>query len=225
VDNTFATPYLQRPLEFGADIVVHSTTKYLSGHSDVIGGAIVTSNEELYENLKFYQNAVGAVPGPFDCFLILRGIKTLSVRLKEHCRNAKQIAEFLQTHPGVESVFYPGLPSHPQHELAKKQMDDFGGMVAFVVKGGLEAARELVNNTELFQLAESLGGVKSLICHPASMTHKPIPKEVREHCGISDGLIRLSIGLEDAEDLIDDLSEALDIASRANVPEKELQLV
>jgi cystathionine gamma-lyase len=225
VDNTFATPYLQRPLEFGADIVVHSTTKYLSGHSDVIGGAIVTSNEELYENLKFYQNAVGAVPGPFDCFLILRGIKTLSVRLKEHCRNAKQIAEFLETHPGVESVFYPGLPSHPQHELAKKQMDDFGGMVAFVVKGGLEAARELVNNTELFQLAESLGGVKSLICHPASMTHKPIPKEVREHCGISDGLIRLSIGLEDAEDLIDDLSEALDIASRANVHEKELQLV
>jgi cystathionine gamma-lyase len=223
VDNTFATPYLQRPLEFGADIVVHSTTKYLSGHSDVIGGAIVTSNEELYENLKFYQNAVGAVPGPFDCFLILRGIKTLSVRLKEHCRNAQQIAEFLQNHPGVESVFYPGLPTHPQYELAKKQMDGFGGMVAFVVKGGLESARALVNNTELFQLAESLGGVKSLICHPASMTHAPIPKEVREHCGISDGLIRLSIGLEDAQDLIEDLGEALEIASHACVPEKQLQ--
>lgn len=220
VDNTFATPYLQRPLELGADVVVHSTTKYLSGHSDVIGGAVVTSNEELYESLKFHQNAVGAVPGPFDCFLILRGIKTLSVRLREHCRNAQAVAEYLEKHPAVETVFYPGLESHPQHGLAKQQMSGFGGMVAFVVKGGLEAARSVVNNTELFQLAESLGGVKSLICHPASMTHAPIPQEVREHCGISDGLIRLSIGLEDVNDLIDDLDAVLATAPVETVGEK-----
>lgn len=209
VDNTFATPYFQRPLALGADIVIHSTTKYISGHSDVIGGAIVTSKDELYESLKFHQNAVGAVPGPFDCFLILRGIKTLSCRMKEHERNAFAVAEFLSSHPGIEHVYFPGLSSHSQHDLARKQMSGFGGVVACVVKGGLSAARKTVNSTRLFQLAESLGGVKSLICHPATMTHAPIPREVREHCGIVDGLIRLSLGLEDAKDLIDDLDRAL----------------
>ncbi len=225
VDNTFATPYFQRPLELGADIVVHSTTKYISGHSDVIGGAIVTSNDALYEDLKFYQNAVGAVPGPFDCFLILRGAKTLSARLREHERNATAIAAFLEEHPSIETVYYPGLKSHPQHDLAKKQMSGFGGVVSCVVKGGLEAARDVVNGTQLFQLAESLGGVKSLICHPASMTHAPIPKEVREHCGIVDGLIRLSVGLEDAEDLIEDLEAVLPKANTASVKGEKKEVV
>lgn len=213
VDNTFATPYFQRPLELGADVVIHSTTKYLGGHSDVIGGAVVTSNDELYENLKFHQNAVGAVPGPFDCFLILRGLKTLACRMKEHERNAFAVAEFLVNHPSIETVYYPGLASHPQHGLAKRQMAGFGGVVAFVVRGGLDAARRTVNSTRLFQLAESLGGVKSLICHPATMTHAPIPKDVREHCGIVDGLIRLSLGLEDAADLVRDLDRALSQAT------------
>ncbi|MBZ0184998.1 MAG: cystathionine gamma-synthase [Candidatus Obscuribacterales bacterium] len=209
VDNTFATPCLQRPLELGADIVVHSTTKYISGHSDVVGGAIVTDCQKLYEDLQFNQNAVGAVPGPVDCFLVLRGLKTLSIRMKEHVENATSIANFLEKHPGVETVFYPGLESHPQHKLAVDQMYGYGGMVSFVVKGGLEAAKCVVGSTSLFQLAESLGGVKSLICHPASMTHKPIPKEVREHCGIVEGLIRLSVGIEDCNDLIADLDEVL----------------
>ena len=209
VDNTFATPYFQKPLDLGADIIVHSTTKYISGHSDVIGGAIITSNEELYQELKFHQNAVGAVPGPFDCFLILRGIKTLALRMKEHERNATAIAKFLESHPAVEAVHYPGLTSHPQHELAKKQMTGFGGVVAFVVKGGLESAKNVVNSTKLFKLAESLGGVKSLLCHPATMTHAPIPKEIREHCGIVDGLIRLSCGIEEIDDLIADLERVL----------------
>ncbi|MDX1988800.1 MAG: cystathionine gamma-synthase [Candidatus Obscuribacter sp.] len=215
VDNTFATPYFQRPLEFGADIIVHSTTKYLGGHSDVIGGAIITNRDDLYEELKFYQNAGGAVPGPFDSYLILRGLKTLALRLKEHERNAFAVANFLSQHKFVKDVYYPGLPSHPQFDLAKKQMRGFGGVVAFVVEGGLEAARALVNGTELFQLAESLGGVKSLICHPASMTHAPIPKEVREPLGIVDGLIRLSVGIEDAPDLIFDLEQALSKAQAA----------
>ncbi|MBI2810972.1 MAG: cystathionine gamma-synthase [Candidatus Melainabacteria bacterium] len=209
VDNTFATPYFQKPLSLGADIVVHSTTKYLNGHSDVIGGAIVCSDEKLYEQLQFHNNAVGAVPGPFDCFLILRGLKTLALRMREHEKNARAIAEYLEKHPAVEAVHYPGLPSHPQFDLAKSQMTGFGGMVSFVVKGGLEAAKDVVNNTKLFQLAESLGGVKSLICHPATMTHKPIPKEVREHCGIVDGLIRVSTGIEEAADLIADLERVL----------------
>ena len=209
VDNTFATPYLQRPLHLGADIVIHSTTKYLSGHSDIIGGAIVTNREDLYEELKFHQNAVGSVPGPFDCFLTLRGIKTLAIRMREHERNAGTVANYLEGHPSIEKVYYPGLKSHPQHSLAIKQMDGFGGMLSCVVKGGLEAARQVVNNTRLFQLAESLGGVKSLICHPSSMTHAPIPKEVKEHCGIVDGLIRLSVGIESAEDLIADLERVL----------------
>ncbi len=209
VDNTFATPYFQKPLSLGADIVVHSTTKYLNGHSDVIGGAIVCSDDKLYEQLQFHNNAVGAVPGPFDCFLILRGLKTLALRMREHEKNARAIAEYLEKHPAVEAVHYPGLPSHPQFDLAKSQMTGFGGMVSFVVKGGLEAAKDVVNNTKLFQLAESLGGVKSLICHPATMTHKPIPKEVREHCGIVDGLIRVSTGIEEAADLIADLERVL----------------
>jgi cystathionine beta-lyase/cystathionine gamma-synthase len=215
VDNTFATPYFQRPLEFGADVIVHSTTKYLSGHSDIIGGAVITSNEELYEQIQFVQNATGAVPGPFDCYLALRGIKTLALRMREHERNAQAISEFLQDHPQVQEVYYPGLTSHPQHDLAKRQMSGFGGMVSIVVRGGLPAARAFVNGTKLFQLAESLGGVKSLVCHPSTMTHKPIPLDVQEHCGITQGLIRLSVGIEGAGDLIADLDQALHLAKAA----------
>lgn len=215
VDNTFATPYFQRPLEYGADVIVHSTTKYLSGHSDIIGGAVITSNEELYEQIKFVQNATGAVPGPFDCYLALRGIKTLALRMREHERNAVAVAEFLQEHPQVKEVYYPGLTSHPQHELAKRQMSGFGGMVSVVVEGGLPAARAFVNGTKLFQLAESLGGVKSLVCHPSTMTHKPIPRDVQEHCGITEGLIRLSVGIEGAADLVADLEQALYLAKLA----------
>jgi cystathionine beta-lyase/cystathionine gamma-synthase len=209
VDNTFASPYLQRPLDLGADIVVHSTTKYLGGHSDVVGGAIITNLSEVYETLKFHQNAVGAVPGPFDCFLVMRGLKTLSVRMKEHCKNAAAIAQHLQKHPAVAEVIYPGLSSHPQHDLAARQMDGFGGMLSCVLKGGLESARAVLNNTRLFTLAESLGGVESLIGHPATMTHASIPREIREARGIVDGLIRLSVGIEDVEDLIADLDNAL----------------
>jgi cystathionine beta-lyase/cystathionine gamma-synthase len=209
VDNTFATPYFQRPIEFGADIIVHSTTKYLSGHSDIIGGAVITDREDLYEELKFTTNATGCVPGPFDCFLALRGIKTLALRMKEHQRNATAVAEYLEKHPAVERVYYPGLPSHPQYDLAKRQMKGYGGIVAFVVKGGLDNAKQVLHNTDLFQLAESLGGVKSLICHPSSMTHAPIPRDVQEHCGIVQGLIRLSVGIEETTDLIADLEQAL----------------
>jgi cystathionine beta-lyase/cystathionine gamma-synthase len=213
VDNTFATPFAQKPLELGADLVMHSTTKYLSGHSDVVGGAVITSSEKLYSELQFNINAVGAVPGPFDCFLILRGIKTLSLRLREHEKNASAVANFLEAHPLVEKVLYPGLPSHPQFALAKSQMASFGGVLSFVVKGGLEGAKTVVNSTKLFKLAESLGGVKSLICHPASQTHAPIPKEVREKVGIVDGLIRVSVGLEDEVDLLADLKHALQIVA------------
>jgi cystathionine beta-lyase/cystathionine gamma-synthase len=213
VDNTFATPFAQKPLELGADLVMHSTTKYLSGHSDVVGGAVITSSEKLHSELQFNINAVGAVPGPFDCFLILRGIKTLSLRLREHEKNATAVANFLEAHPLVEKVLYPGLPSHPQFALAKSQMASFGGVLSFVVKGGLEGAKSVVNSTKLFKLAESLGGVKSLICHPASQTHAPIPKEVREKVGIVDGLIRVSVGLEDEVDLLADLKHALQIVA------------
>lgn len=216
VDNTFATPYFQKPLELGADIIVHSTTKYLSGHSDIIGGAIITNRADLYEELKFIQNAAGAVPGPFDSFLTLRGIKTLSLRMKEHERNATLVANFLSENKLVDRVFYPGLESHPQHLLAKKQMKGFGGVVSFVLKGGFAAARDFVNSTKLFQLAESLGGVKSLLCHPASMTHAPIPKEVRDQLGIVDGLVRLSVGIESADDLINDIDYAICFAERAS---------
>lgn len=217
VDNTFATPYFQRPIELGADIVVHSTTKYLSGHSDIIGGAVICDDEELFNELKFFQNASGAVPGPFDCFLALRGLKTLALRLREHERNATAIARYLESHQHVEKVYYPGLPSHPQFDLAKSQMTGFGGVVAFVVRGGLEAARTVVNSTSLFQLAESLGGVKSLICHPASMTHAPIPPEVREPLGIVDGLIRLSVGIEETQDLIQDLENVLSLSTISTI--------
>lgn len=209
IDNTFASPYFQRPLDLGIDVVVHSTTKYLGGHSDVVGGAAITSRDDLYETLKFHQNAVGGVPGPFDSWLVLRGLKTLAVRMREHEKNAMAIARFLDEHKAIEKVIYPGLPSHPQHELAKKQMSGFGGMLSCVVKGGLTGASKLLNGTKLFALAESLGGVESLIGHPATMTHASIPKETRESRGIVDGLVRLSVGIEDEQDLLDDLNQAL----------------
>ena len=208
-DNTFATPYLQRPLESGIDLVVHSTTKYLGGHSDVVGGAIVGNGPELYKRLKHFQNAVGAVPGPLDCFLVLRGTKTLHLRMQRHCENAMEIARFLGKHPKIAKVHYPGLPSHPQHSLAKKQMSDFGGIVSFELRGGYEAAARLVTSTKLFALAESLGGVESLVDHPASMTHASIPPSERKKAGLSDSLIRLSVGVEEIEDLLQDLSQAL----------------
>jgi len=209
VDNTFASPYLQNPIEMGADIVVHSVTKYLGGHSDVVGGAVLTSRDDLYETLKFHQNAVGAVPGPFDCFLVLRGVKTLAVRMEAHQKNAMAIAQYLEKHPAVESVMYPGLTSHPQHALAKAQMNGFGGMVSFVLKGGLESARQFLGSTKLFALAESLGGVESLVCHPVSMTHGSIPKAERDARGVVDALVRLSVGIEDIDDLLKDLEAGL----------------
>jgi len=209
VDNTFASPYLQRPLTLGADAVMHSTTKYLGGHSDVIGGAVATSNEDLIEKLRFQIKTCGAVPGPMDCYLILRGIKTLSVRVERSVENAKKIASHLSEHPKVAEVFYPGLESHPQHKLAAKQMDDFGAMVSFSLKDdSIEKASEFMSKTGIFTLAESLGGVESLISHPASMTHGSIPKDVREKAGLKDSLIRLSVGIEDVDDLIDDLNQA-----------------
>jgi len=210
VDNTFATPVLQRPLSMGADVVVHSMTKYLNGHSDVVGGIAVSSDAALVEKLRFLQNSVGAVPSPFDCFLVLRGLKTLAVRMKGHVESAQKIAAFLEARPEVERVYYPGLASHPQHALARKQMRGPGGMISFVVKGGLPAARRFLEKTELFTLAESLGGVESLIEHPAIMTHGSVPKAQREALGIVDGFIRLSVGLEGVDDLIADLTRALE---------------
>lgn len=209
VDNTFASPYFQNPLNYEIDLVVHSTTKYLGGHSDVVGGGIITSNDQLHETLRFHQNAVGGVPGPFDSWLVLRGLKTLSVRMRQHEANAKQIADYLSKHTKVETIIYPGLENHPQHDLAKRQMSGFGGMLSIVLKGGLNAAQEMLSKTKLFALAESLGGVESLIGHPSSMTHASIPKEIRESRGIVDGLVRLSCGIEDVEDLIGDLEQAL----------------
>jgi cystathionine gamma-lyase len=209
VDNTFATPYLQRPLELGADIVVHSTTKYLGGHSDVIGGAIVTNDQNLFEQMKFYQNAVGGVPGPFDCFLVLRGTKTLAVRMDRHCANARKVAEFLAGHPKVAKVYYPGLKDHPQHDVAKRQMRDFGAMVSFEIRTDVEGTKAFIKRLKLWTLAESLGSVKSLLAHPPTMTHASVEPEVRKKHGINDGLIRLSVGLEDVEDLIEDLEEGL----------------
>jgi cystathionine beta-lyase/cystathionine gamma-synthase len=210
VDNTFASPYLQEPLKLGADIVVHSTTKYLGGHSDLVGGAVVLSDPSLYEKVRFAQNAAGAVPGPFDCWLVLRGIKTLAVRMERHCANAQRIAEHLSSHPKVAKVLYPGLTSHHQHALATKQMTGFGGMVSFYLKGDLEACRRFLGHVRIFTLAESLGAVESLIEHPSSMTHASVPKEERERIGVNDSLVRLSVGIEDAEDLVTDLSQALD---------------
>lgn len=212
VDNTFATPYLQNPLTLGADIVSHSTTKYIGGHSDFVGGALIVKDNALADKLYFIQNAVGSVPGPQDCFLTLRSTKTLHVRMERHCSNAMQLAQFLSSHPAVERVIYPGLPSHPQHELAKKQMRAFGGMISVVIKGGLGPSRRFLEKVKLFSLAESLGGVESLIEHPAIMTHASIPKDQREALGISDSLVRLSVGIEDAEDLIEDLKQALKAA-------------
>jgi cystathionine beta-lyase/cystathionine gamma-synthase len=209
VDNTFASPYFQQPLSLGADIVVHSTTKYMGGHSDVVGGAAVTSDPEVHERMAFYQNAAGAVPGPFDSWIVLRGLKTLAVRMRQHEENALAIARFLQDHPQVASVTYPGLPSHPQHDLAKRQMSGFSGMVSFTLKGGAEAAYAAVQRTQVFHFAESLGGVESLITHPATMTHAAIPREQREARGVTDGLLRLSVGIEDAEDLVADLDRAI----------------
>ena len=208
VDSTFTTPYIQTPLDLGATIVVHSTTKYLGGHSDVIGGALVTSDDDIFSKLKFIQNAIGAIPGPFDSWLILRGIKTLSIRMERHSYNAKIISENLQDNSKVSSVKYPGLSDHPQYDLALKQMNDFGGMISFELKGGLKQAKKFLETVEIFTLAESLGGVESLIEHPAIMTHASIPPKVRLKQGISDNLIRLSVGIEDVNDLIDDLDQA-----------------
>lgn len=211
VDNTFASPYLQNPILLGADLVVHSATKYLGGHSDVVHGAVISNDDTLSEQLRFMQNAVGAVPGPMDCFLILRGIKTLHLRVERACQNAARITDFLSGHNAVSKVYYPGLSSHPNHAVAKKQMKDFGGMVSFDLhKNTQEAATKILSGTHLFSLAESLGGVESLIGHPASMTHASIPKEERMKVGLTDSLIRLSVGVEDVDDLIEDLKHALD---------------
>lgn len=209
VDNTFATPYLQRPLELGADIVVHSTTKYLAGHSDIIGGAVVTSNSRVYESVKFYQNAAGAVPGPWDCWLVLRGIKTLAVRMREHQQNAIYLARYLVKHPKVEKVYYPGLLNSPDYRLAKQQMDGFGGMISFEVKGGFKAVEKFFKRLKVFTLAESLGGVESLVCYPAEMTHASLSREERYKRGIKDNLVRLSVGIENRVDLKEDLENAL----------------
>lgn len=212
VDNTFASPYLQNPLDLGAGIVVHSATKYLGGHSDVIHGVVVTKNKEIAEQIRFLQNAVGAVPGPQDCFLILRGIKTLHIRVERACQNAEKIATFLKNHTKVSKVYYPGFEDHPGHEIAKKQMKMFGGMVSFdLVANDESSARKVLSNTHYFSLAESLGGVESLIGHPASMTHASIPREERLKVGLTDSLIRLSVGIEDVEDLIQDLDYALSL--------------
>ncbi|HEV8480620.1 MAG TPA: cystathionine gamma-synthase [Candidatus Eisenbacteria bacterium] len=209
VDNTFCSPALQRPLEMGIDVVVHSTTKYLNGHSDVVGGAVATSRDDLAERLRFLQNAVGAVPGPWDCWLALRGIRTLALRMERHDANGRVIAEWLSRHPKVKKLYYPGLPSHPQHELAKRQMQGFGGMVSFDL-GSLEAANRFARSLRVFTLAESLGGVESLCCHPATMTHASMPKADREARGLTEGLIRLSVGCEDPQDLLADVEGALE---------------
>ncbi len=208
VDNTFASPYLQRPLALGADLVVHSTTKYLGGHSDVVGGCVV-GGKDLMEPIKFYQNAAGGVPGPFDSYLVLRGLKTLAVRMDRHCDNAASLAGWLKAHPAVARVYYPGLPDHPNHAVAAKQMRGFGGMISLKLRGGIPAAKRFLTRTKLFSLAESLGGVESLVCHPTTMTHASIPKEIREARGVDDGLIRLSVGIEDVADLRTDLERAL----------------
>jgi cystathionine beta-lyase/cystathionine gamma-synthase len=210
VDSTFSTPALLRPLEYGADITMHSTTKYLSGHNQIIGGVLITNNEELSEKFKFIQKTVGAVPSPFDCWLTLLGIKTLSLRMNRHCENAQAIGEFLESHPKVERVTYPGLPSHPQHDIAKEQMEGYSGMISMELKGGIPAGIALMNNLELCSLAESLGAVETMITHPATMTHADVPKEERLARGLTDGLVRLSVGIEDKDDIIGDLKQALE---------------
>jgi cystathionine beta-lyase/cystathionine gamma-synthase len=209
VDNTFATPYFQQPLALGADVVVHSTTKYIGGHSDVVGGVAITNDDAIADVIKFHQNAEGGIPGPHDAWLTMRGAKTLALRMQAHARNAQTVAEFLEAHAEVDRVYYPGLLSHPQHALAKRQMSGFGGMVSFVLKGPPSRALDFAHRLRFFSLAESLGGVESLICHPARMTHGSIPKEDRDRRGVTDGLLRLSVGIEDIEDLLDDLGSAL----------------
>ncbi|MBS1958726.1 MAG: cystathionine gamma-synthase [Bdellovibrionales bacterium] len=209
VDNTFMSSYFQKPLDLGADVVIHSITKYMNGHSDVVGGVLITNDTAIYEQAKFLQNAVGAIPAPMDCFLVMRGLKTLHVRMKQHQENAIAVAQFLSKHPKIEKVLYPGLESHPQHALAKKQMSGYGGMISFYVKGGLVEARAVLEKVRIFTLAESLGGVESLIEHPAIMTHASVPPENRKKLGISDNLIRISVGIEDASDLIADLNQAI----------------
>jgi len=209
VDNTFMSPFFQRPLELGADIVMHSMTKYLNGHSDVVMGSLMMRDQGLYERLKFLQNAIGGVPSPFDCWLVLRGLKTLAVRMERHATNAQRVAEWLERHPSVERVIYPGLPSHPDHELALRQTSGHGGMITFFLKGGLEEARRMLSRVQLFVCAESLGGVESLIEHPAIMTHASVPPSVREAIGLTDSLIRVSVGIEAVEDLLGDLDQAL----------------
>ena len=210
VDNTFASPYLQNPLLLGADIVMHSVTKYLGGHSDVVMGALITNDDKLHERLYFILNSCGANPGPMDCFLVLRGIKTLHLRMERHCFNGRKIAEFLKAHPRIEKIYWPGFEDHPNHSIAKKQMKDFGGMISIVLKNAsLDDTFKLASSFKVFSLAESLGGVESLINHPSTMTHASIPKEERERVGVVDNLLRLSVGVEDVEDLIDDLKQAL----------------
>ena len=213
VDNTFMSPIFQTPLDHGADIVVHSTTKFINGHSDVVGGIAVTRDDGLAQQLHFLQNSIGAIPGPMDCFLVLRGIKTLGVRMRQHAANAEKVVALLEAHPAVETVTWPFSPSHPQYELAKRQMSGGGGMITCVLRGGLKAATTMLEQTRLFALAESLGGVESLIEHPAVMTHASIPADIRAQLGISDGLIRLSVGIEDADDLLADRTRALDLAA------------
>lgn len=227
VDNTFASPALQQPLTLGADIVVHSATKYLGGHSDLIAGVVVTREKELGDKIKFIQNASGAILAPFDSWLVIRGIETLHLRVRQHSANALEVARYLEQHPQVDKVFYPGLPSHPNHEIAKKQSKAFGGVVSFTLKQNTEeAAVALVTATQLFKLAESLGGVKSLLCHPANMTHKSIPAEKRRAAGVADSLIRLSVGLEEVEDLINDLDQALTkLNNKTTQPVKQKELV
>ena len=209
VDSTFATPVFLRPLEFGADLVMHSTTKYLSGHNQLIGGVVITNREDLFDQLKFVQKSIGAVPGPFDCWLTILGIKTLDLRMKKHDSNARTVAEYLEAHPKVASVTYPGLPSHPAHETAKKQMSGFSGMISFELTGGISAGKIVMNSVKLAKLAESLGAVETMITHPATMTHADVPKNEREARGLTDGLVRLSVGIENPDDIIADLEQAL----------------
>jgi cystathionine gamma-lyase len=209
VDSTFATPVFLRPLEFGADLVMHSTTKYLSGHNQLIGGVVITNREDLFDSLKFVQKTIGAVPGPFDCWLTIMGVKTLDLRMKKHTENAQAVAEFLEAHPKVSSVTYPGLSSHPSHEIAKKQMSGFSGMISFELNGGIPAGKTVMNSVKLAKLAESLGAVETMITHPATMTHSDVPKEEREARGLTDGLVRISVGIENPDDIIADLKQAL----------------
>jgi len=209
VDSTFATPVFLRPLEFGADLVMHSTTKYLSGHNQLIGGVVITNREDLFDSLKFVQKTIGAVPGPFDCWLTILGIKTLDLRMKKHDSNAQTVAEFLEAHPKVSSVTYPGLSSHPSHEIAKKQMSGFSGMISFELNGGIPAGKTVMNSVKLAKLAESLGAVETMITHPATMTHADVPKKEREARGLTDGLVRISVGIENPDDIIADLKQAL----------------